>query len=148
MVTANSERARIPQPNGRGAITPWQSGQSGNPSGRPKAMKEIRDLCRSASVDAANSLITIVRDTVIDEDGRTHNREDGRVVVLAAQTILTWAYGKPPDYDPREDRPPVTIDTSVLSSAQKLALLDMLRAGLLKESGDPPATEPPQNTQE
>jgi hypothetical protein len=76
----------------------------------------------------------------VDQNGR--NVEDGRVVVVAAQTILTWAFDKPPDYDPREDKPPVTFNLAVLSTEEKRALLDMLRRGLVTEAeAAPPAGE-------
>ena len=57
---------------------------------------EVREICRNKSAAAAQALIRIVED--VDQNGR--NAEDGRVVVVASQTILHWAFGKPPDYDP------------------------------------------------
>ena len=69
--------------------------------------------------------------------------EDGRVRAVAAQQVLTWAFGKPPDYDPRVDRPAVEFNTAVLSAAERNLLLSLLRRGLLKESEPDPASEPP-----
>ena len=69
--------------------------------------------------------------------------EDGRVRAVAAQQVLTWAFGKPPDYDPREDRPAVEINTAVLSAAERNLLLSLLRRGLLKEPAPDPSSEPP-----
>ena len=94
-------------------------------------MREVREFARKLCMESVTALGRIVTETVIDESGNVHNAHDGKVVVAAAQTILTWAYGKPPDYDPREDRPAVGINLSVLTAAEKKAMLAMLRKGLL-----------------
>jgi hypothetical protein len=98
----------------------------------------VRDICREACPDGARALANIMRD--LDENGR--NREDGRVVVVAVQTLFTWAYGKPPDYDPREDKPPVTIDTSHLSSEDRATMLRILRSGILRYTDGGPEPAP------
>ena len=143
MSTENSARARTVVPShGVGRITPFTPftpGESGNPGGRPTRFREVREICRNKSAAAAQALIRIVED--VDQNGR--NVEDGRVVVVAAQTILTWAYGKPPDYDPREDKPPVTIDTSHLSSEDRATMLRILRSGVLRYTEGEPAADPP-----
>jgi hypothetical protein len=100
----------------------------------------VRDICREACPDGARALANIVRD--LDENGR--NREDGRVVVVAVQTLFTWAYGKPPDYDPREDKPAVTIHTSHLSPEDRAHMLRILRTGVLREADPEPASETPE----
>jgi hypothetical protein len=43
------------------------------------------------------------------------------------------AWGKPPDYDPREERPELAIDTSMLSSEERRFLRSILRKGVVKE---------------
>ncbi len=115
-------------------LAPYQPGVSGNPSGRPRTLKEVQGLARNKSLDSLRAMISIIDDKVIDADGHTRNREDGRIVVVAAQTILTWAYGKPPDYDPRADKPELTIDLAVLSQADKQQLLGLLRRGIVREA--------------
>ena len=126
-------RGLRPTSHGGALLPPWKPGVAPNPGGRPLSLKEVRALGKEASPDAMRAMIRIVRD--VDEKGR--NVEDGRVVVVAAQTILTWTYGKPPDYDPREDKPPVTIDTSVLTKEERTVLLSALRKGLLRSAEEP-----------
>ncbi len=139
MATQNSARASVVPSHGVGRITPWQPGQSGNPGGRPMGMREVREAARKLCHESVTALGRIVTETVIDESGIEHNAHEGKVVVAAVQTILTWAYGKPPEYDPREDRPSVGINLAVLSAKEKRGLLDMLRKGLLV--GDEPEAE-------
>jgi hypothetical protein len=87
-------------------------------------MREVRDLCRARSLASARTLCGIAEDP----------NEDGRVRVVAAQQVLTWAYGKPPDYDPNEDRSPMAINLSVLSTEEKKQMLEFLRRGLVTEA--------------
>jgi hypothetical protein len=101
----------------------------------------VQALARSKSLVVLEALIRVVEDTVIDENGRTHNREDGRVVAVAAQTILTWGYGKPPDYDPREDRAHSVVDTSVLTHEEKAQMLGFVRRGLVRPAEPDPKVE-------
>lgn len=117
---------------GGGWIKPWQPGQSGNPRGRPHGMKQVREYCRNRSMEAATALCDMAADP----------GEDGRVRVVAAQTVLTWAWGKPPDYDPREDRPQLTIDTSSLTSEERQFMLAMLRRGIVREADPEPEPQP------
>jgi hypothetical protein len=68
-------------------------------------------------------------------------KDDGRVRAVAAQQVLTWAFGKPPDYDPREDKAAVKLNLAVLSTEEKRLLLAMLRRGLVSEEGEAPPLE-------
>jgi hypothetical protein len=123
MSSGNSVRARTIVPShGGGQIAPWAPGQSGNPSGRPAGLREVQRLAREKSLTALKALIGIVED--VDANGVPN--QDGRIVVVAAQTILTWGYGKPPNYDPRDDQPAAFIDTSVLSLAEQRQVLECL----------------------
>jgi hypothetical protein len=47
--------------------------------------------------------------------------------------VLTWAYGKPPDCDPREDKTGMRTNTSVLTPEERKLLLSLLRRGLVEE---------------
>lgn len=62
----------------------WKKGESGNPSGRPKVVKEVRDLARKHGSDAIDRLVELMRDT------------DKRVAVQACVALLDRGYGRPP----------------------------------------------------
>jgi len=134
----NTARATVVPSHGVGKlVAPFPPGVSGNPGGRPAGLREVQKLAREKGVTSLRALIGIVED--VDANGIPN--QDGRVVVVAAQTILTWAYGKPPDYDPREDKPPLAINTSVLTVEERRLLLALLRKGLAKEIVADPASE-------
>ena len=78
-VAENSDKTAIREVWGR----PFQPGQSGNPGGRPKDISIVRDLARTHTSDAIQTLVSIMR------DGR---KEAARVA--AAQAILDRGWGK------------------------------------------------------
>lgn len=63
----------------------WKPGQSGNPSGRPKVIGEIRDLARAHTVDALETLLAVMSSKEAPPAAR----------VSAAAHILDRGYGKP-----------------------------------------------------
>jgi hypothetical protein len=65
--------------------TSFRKGQSGNPAGRSKVVGEIRDLARSHTLSAMDTLVTIMQDESANASAR----------VTAAQEILNRGYGKP-----------------------------------------------------
>ena len=66
---------------------PFKPGQSGNPNGRPKAVKTLQELARGYCADAIETLARIMR------NGKTENAR-----VLAADKLLDRGYGKPAQF--------------------------------------------------
>lgn len=64
---------------------PWKPGQSGNPGGRPKMVKEVVELARSATELAIKTLIEIA--------GKSNAPESARVA--ASNALLDRGWGKP-----------------------------------------------------
>lgn len=62
---------------------PFVKGQSGNPSGRPKVDKEVRDAARQYGEEAITKLVELMRG------------DDRRTAMAAAQALLDRGYGKP-----------------------------------------------------
>jgi hypothetical protein len=65
--------------------TTFQKGQTGNPRGRPKVVREVRDLARQHTGDAIRVLASIMND----------EGQDARARVAAANAILDRGNGKP-----------------------------------------------------
>lgn len=68
----------------RGPGRPFAKGQSGNPSGRPKIPKDVKEMLKAAAPDAAKLLI----DTINDSEAPRALRLE------AAKTLLDRVYGK------------------------------------------------------
>lgn len=62
----------------------FRPGQSGNPSGRPKVVGEVRDLARQHCPEAIQTLVTIMSSAKAQDGAR----------VAAAKEILDRGYGK------------------------------------------------------
>ena len=66
--------------------TTWKSGQSGNPSGRPKLVAEVRDLARKHTDRAIERLVEL-----IESDSST-------TAVAACRELLDRAWGRAPQH--------------------------------------------------
>ena len=65
-------------------LKPWQPGQSGNPSGRPKVAQEFRERCREFMAEDGWDKLKVITD---DRKHRDYFR--------ALELIMGYAYGKP-----------------------------------------------------
>lgn len=63
---------------------PWQKGQSGNPGGRPKGLKEVQEAAREHTEAAIKTLVDIAKDPEKGASAR----------VAAAEAILDRGWGK------------------------------------------------------
>jgi hypothetical protein len=126
---AASTGVHIPS-HGHGYLKPVQPGEVRNPSGKGGLWREAQRITREKSPDAARRLVELMYS------------DDDRVALMAAEKVMVWSWGKPPDYDPREDRPPMTINTSILTHAERTMLLSILRRGLLVPSESVPDEAP------
>ncbi len=62
----------------------FKKGQSGNPSGRPKAVVKLQDLARENTKEALDTLIEIMKDP----------KQPAAARVTAADKVLDRGYGK------------------------------------------------------
>lgn len=67
----------------------FQPGQSGNPLGRPKEDKTIRDLAKVYTADAIETLVSIAKNPKASDSAR----------VQASTALLDRAWGKPAQYN-------------------------------------------------
>jgi hypothetical protein len=72
----------------------FRQGQSGNPSGRPKADKTICDLARAHTQEAIEVLLTVVHNQKAPSAAR----------VQACNAILDRGWGRPVQYNENNDR--------------------------------------------
>lgn len=106
---------------------PFQPGQSGNPSGRPKAAQEFKDLARGFSIPALERVAAIVNDP-------TAKNAD---VIAASRLLIERGFGSPIQdvmVGKREEEEPPAYDTSHMTLENKRTLYDLLM--LASNSGE------------
>jgi hypothetical protein len=129
------DRARegwIKPKHGRGMLRPFQPGNSGRPVNTSTRYSETLALARENSPKAMRTLISRLQDP------------DGRIAVVAANSIPERAWGKVREMKP-EEREQVSIDLSALSAAELKILTDLALSGRLRsvpsnEPDNPPPT--------
>jgi hypothetical protein len=131
MTAQNNARAlRVPS-HGVGHLQDFPPGVSGNPGGRPANYHQARRALQEwASMEGVRRLIELAASP------------DDRVASVVVLGIFDRAYGKPKEFDPSEERKPLALNASVLSTAEKEQLLGFLRRGLVTEID--PVTDAPQ----
>lgn len=94
----------------------WQPGQSGNPGGKRGRFQQLQSMAREASPQALAKLIEMIGDP------------EPRVAGWAADKVLERAYGKPKDYDPRDEQNGGTaIDPAQFTPEVRALIMQALR---------------------
>ena len=108
--------------HGAGMLKPWRKGETGRPPGvLATRYTETQALARSHSLEAVQTLVERLRDP------------DGRIAVVAANSILERAWGKVREAKPEEHKA-ASIDLTALSGAELALLLKLADSGRLREA--------------
>src|SRR5215469_12422881 len=113
--------------HGKGMLKPWQPGNKLGGQ-RPGKYQETQQLARAHSLDAVNTLVERLRDP------------DGRIAVVAANSILERAWGKVREQKPEEHKQ-ASIDLQSLSAAELALLMRLIDSGRLR-SEEPAEGQP------
>jgi hypothetical protein len=103
----------------------FEKGKSGNPGGRPKDSKWVRELAQRRTEDAIRALTDALtaEHEWTDSEGETHSEPDHKIRVLAANALLDRGWGKPRQEITGEDGGAIKIDGSagLLDTLKRLA---------------------------
>lgn len=69
-------------------LRPWKRGQSGNPGGRPKSLKNLRELLEKAYGTDARGLVERL-------EGFSKQRRHPHIALQATELLLAYHSGKP-----------------------------------------------------
>ena len=98
----------------------FQEGKSGNPNGRPKIPSEVKEAFRAFTIEARDTLVSVMR----DDEARPSER------TKAAEIILNRAWGSPETSVAVSGQISTKeIDTSKLSDDQRDSLISL--AGII-----------------
>jgi hypothetical protein len=89
---------------------PFAPGQSGNPGGRPKALKGVEELARGHTAEAIRTLAEVMRS----------KRAPALARVTASNSLLDRGWGKPKQMQEIE----VRTDMATVLEAMRAATLD------------------------
>jgi hypothetical protein len=104
--------------HGHGIIRPWQPGNKLGGQ-RPGRYLETQQLARDHSLEAVRTLVERLRDP------------DGRIAVVAANSILERAWGKVREQKPEEPQK-MQIDLTTLTAAELAILFKLAESGRLR----------------
>ena len=129
--------ARVPEgfrrpSHGRGLLKqPWAKGQSGFQDGKSSRYVETQQYARQHSLEAMRTLVERLRDP------------DGRIAVVAANSLLERAWGKVREAKPEEQQQ-MQLDLSSLDAAELALLVRLVNSDRFKAiPADVPAADVP-----
>ncbi|MCW3474702.1 hypothetical protein [Limobrevibacterium gyesilva] len=119
-------------PHGRGALRPFQPGQSGNPAGKGGLYQEAQRICREATPAAARRMVELM------------NSKDERVALMAADKVYERAWGKSKvapddDIDPAVIERRQTLRAELMDFLQEMAKPEALNQAETPERGCAPS---------
>jgi hypothetical protein len=123
----NPPPAMVRPAHGAGLLrAPWRKGQSGNPGGLSGIGEwhRVMSLARQNSTKAMAKLIELI------------DSEDPRISMLAAQSVLERAWGRPKEVNPNDTQPRTTIDLSRLTPAEREVLMRIAKSGAIRPADD------------
>jgi hypothetical protein len=121
--------------HGRGALKPWQPGQSGNLSAARTDYRAVLELARDNSQHAMAKLIKLI------------DHRNPKVALVAAKEVLERAWGRVKEVDPNTGADPEAAARRSEMRAQVIAMLQALAVPepLTVENAIPVPADPPES---